>query len=180
MSKALGLIEFSSISQGIEVGDILLKAAFVEVEMLKHVCPGKFMIIISGDVEEVTEATEKVKDLNSKRLVETYVIANAHEALIEGLKKRPIINEYNAIGVMELTTIASSLVALDSALKSSSVKLVKVILGNGIGGKSYFIISGSVSSVEEGLKVASSIIDSKRIIHKVVIPSPSKLLLKNL
>lgn len=180
MKKALGILEFNSISKGFEVSDILLKSSFVEVEILRHICPGKFLTIISGDVEEVREALEKVNKDDDKKIVETNIISSAHEELLKGLKKRPLVLQYDAIGIMECSTVTSMLVALDAGLKASSVQLVKLVLGNGIAGKAYFIFTGSVSSVEEGIKASMKIIDSKRIIHQTVIPSPSELLLKNL
>ena len=37
-----------------------------------------------------------------------------------------------------------------------------------IGGKSYFVVTGSVSSVEEAINIAESIIEPKKIIHKTI------------
>lgn len=180
MNRSLGLMEFNSIARGIEVADIMLKASNVEVVTLKHICPGKFMIILCGDVEEVKEAIETSKDIVNKNIVASFVITNAHEDLINGLKKKSPIDRFDAIGVMETANVTSSLMSLDLALKSATVKLVKLVIGNGIGGKSYFILTGSVSSVEEAIKVAESIIEPKKIIHKTIIPSPSEILLDNL
>ncbi|WP_454053656.1 BMC domain-containing protein [Clostridium sp. Marseille-Q7071] len=180
MSKSLGLMEFNSIARGIEVADIMFKASNVEVVTLRHICPGKFMIILCGDVEEVKEAIETSKEIVNKNIVASFVIANAHEELINGLKKRPSIDNFDAVGVMETANVTSSLISLDLALKSASIKLVKLVIGNGIGGKSYFVVTGSVSSVEEAIKIAESMVEPKKIIHKTIIPSPSKILLENL
>ena len=81
---------------------------------------------------------------------------------------------------MEFSTVTSSIIALDVALKTSDVNLVRLVLGNGIAGRAYFIINGSVSSVEEGVKSAKDFLNSQKIIHSVVIPSPSELLLQSL
>ncbi|RXI39158.1 ethanolamine utilization protein [Clostridium tetani] len=180
MKKALALLEFNSISKGIETSDVLLKAAFVEVEILRQICPGKFLTIISGDVEEVKEAIDKAKSQDDKKLVESNIITSVHEDILKALKKRPIIKEFNAIGIIEFSTVTSALVALDRALKTSDIQLVKLVLGNGIAGKAYFIINGSVSSVEEGVKSAQNCVSSKRIVHSTVIPSPSEILLQNI
>ncbi|MGL4730289.1 MAG: BMC domain-containing protein [Clostridium sp.] len=179
MKKALGILEFSSISKGFEVSDILLKSSFVEVEILRHICPGKFLTVISGDVEEVKEAIGKINN-NDKKIVETNIIASVHEEVLMALKKRPLISKYQAIGIIEFSTVTSAFIAADIALKTSDVSLVKLVIGNGIAGKSYFIITGSVSSVEEGIKASINSVDSKRIIHNTVIPSPNELLLKNI
>lgn len=179
MKKALGILEFSSVAKGIEISDVLLKSSFVDVELLRHICPGKFLTIISGDVEEIKEAIEKA-DKSEKRLVESTIISGVHEQVLSGLKKRPLVTNFNAIGIMEFSTVTSSIIALDVALKTSDVNLVRLVLGNGIAGRAYFIINGSVSSVEEGVKSAKDFLNSQKIIHSVVIPSPSELLLQSL
>jgi len=180
MLKSLGIMEFSSIAKGIETGDKMLKAATVEILMLRHICPGKFMIILTGEIGDVTEAVNSVVAKDKEKIVESTVISNAHEDLISSFKKRAHFQCTEAIGVFETATVTSSIIALDLALKSASVRLIKVVLGNGIGGKSYFVISGSVSSVEEATKIAENSISSKRVIYKTIIPSPSKDIINNL
>lgn len=180
MLKSLGVIEFSSIAKGIEVADKMVKAATVEMLMLRHVCPGKFMVILCGEVEDVNEAVNTTLSYNREKIVESAVISNAHEDLISSLRKRVNINSFEAIGVFETSTITSTLIALDSALKSASVALVRVVLGNGIGGKSYFVITGAISNVEEAIKTAFISINPKKLIYKTVIPSPSVEIINNL
>lgn len=180
MLKSLGVIEFSSIAKGIEVADKMVKAATVEMLMLRHVCPGKFMVILCGEVEDVNEAVNTTLSYGREKIVESAVISNAHEDLISSLKKRVNINSFEAIGVFETSTITSTLIALDSALKSTSVALVRVVLGNGIGGKSYFVVTGTISNVEEAIKTAFISINPKKLIYKTVIPSPSVEIINNL
>jgi len=49
----------------------------------------------------------------------------------------------------------------------------------GIGGKSYFIMTGDVASVEEAVQVgAQKAIEKGFLVEKVVIPSPDKDLYK--
>lgn len=180
MLKSLGIMEFSSIAKGIETGDKMLKAATVEVLMLRHICPGKFMIVLTGEVGDITEAVNATISKDKEKIVESTVISNAHEDLISALKKRVPIKSTEAVGVFEAATVTSAIVALDLALKTALVSLVKVVLGNGIGGKSYFVISGSVSSVEEAIKIAENSINPKKLIYKTIIPSPSEDIINNL
>lgn len=180
MSRALGIIEFSSIARGIEVSDKMIKAATVEVLMLKHICHGKFMVILCGDVEDIKEAVEITVSCDNNKIIESVVITSAHEELMYSLKKRPIIRNFDAIGIFETSTVTSALVSLDSALKSAPIKLVKLVIGNGIGGKSYFVVTGSVSSIEEAVKIATNSVNSKMLVHKTIIPSPNLDIINNL
>lgn len=180
MVKSLGVVEFSSIAKGIETGDKMVKAATVDVLMLRHICPGKFMIILSGDIGDVNEAVNSIITNDKDKVIESTVISNAHEELISSLRKRAVFKITEAIGVFEAATVTSALIALDLALKKASVTLFKVVLGNGIGGKSYFVVTGAVSSVEEAIKTATKSINPKKLIYKTIIPSPSEDIINNL
>jgi len=179
MSKTLGIIEFSSISKGIECADKMIKSAVVEVLILRHICPGKFLVIFAGDTENIKEALKDAeKDMN--KIVETGIILNAHKDLIYSLSKRAKIDDIESIGIFETSTVTSALLSLDNALKKSDVKLVKLILGNGIGGKSYYVISGNISSVEEAVKASYNSINPKKLIYKTIIAHPDKDIINNI
>lgn len=180
MLKALGIIEFSSIARGIEAGDKMVKAALVEVVTLRHICPGKFMIILSGELEAVRESVDAIIEGDKGKVVESALISNPHVELTLSLRKSPRRGDIGAIGVFETSTVVSSLVALDLALKSASVSRVKLVIGNGIGGKSYFVVTGAVSSVEEAIKIAASSISPRKLVYSTVIPSPGEDIVNNL
>lgn len=50
MGKASGMVELSSIARGIETSDYMVKAAQVDLIRSSTVCPGKYMVIIAGDI----------------------------------------------------------------------------------------------------------------------------------
>ena len=51
--KSIGMIELNSIARGILVTDHIGKAANVKILRSHSVCPGKYIVIFSGDVEAV-------------------------------------------------------------------------------------------------------------------------------
>ena len=51
--EALGMVELNSISQGIFAADAILKAANVAIVKASAVCPGKYVVIITGSVADV-------------------------------------------------------------------------------------------------------------------------------
>ena len=53
MLKSIGMIELNSIARAVETADVMMKAAEVGLVFSKPVCPGKFIIMISGDVGAV-------------------------------------------------------------------------------------------------------------------------------
>ncbi len=180
MFRALGIIEFSSIAKGVEAADTMVKSSSVEVLTLKHICPGKFLVILCGDVEDVKIAVETTICSGKDKIVETAVISNAHTDLLLAFRKRIKTLKTDALGIFEVSTVTSALISLDLVLKSTKVNLFKLVIGNGIGGKSYYIVTGDVGSVKEAIKIASNSIDPKKIIYKTVIPFPNQEIINNL
>ena len=81
----------------------------------------------------------------------------------------------SSIGIIEFFTISESVKALDMILKGNTVETLKLILGSGIAGKSYFVITGDTSSVTE----AVNSIDKKiRYREKSLINNPDKNIIK--
>lgn len=181
MIKTLGMLEFRSIAKGIEIADVVLKAAEVELIECKTICPGKYMILISGEVGAVKEALDKAKDQSEEFLISSFLLPSVHEDIINVLKnKTRLLSPSEAIGIVETTNVTSGIFILDKALKSAQVKLFKLMLGMAIGGKSYFIIYGDVSSVNEAVKEALNASEKKKVVYSIVIPSPSKELINSL
>jgi len=178
MLEALGIVETSSIGKGIELSDLMVKSAQINIEFASPVCPGKYLIIVSGHVGEVEESIKVIKEKDGNILNAT-IIQNMHKELLNGLNKKYNYSTIEALGILELTSIASALKALDTALKTAYVRLVKLRI-NTIGGKCYFIITGDVSSVHESLEHGVRVINNKKILSKVVIPSPDKKTIERL
>ena len=44
---AIGLVEFTSIAQGIAAADAMAKTANVEILIAKSICPGKYIVTVS-------------------------------------------------------------------------------------------------------------------------------------
>ena len=153
MKKSIGALEFRSISKGIEVSNEVVKKAFVEVSYLKSICPGKFFLInsIHHDIINALKGKYSQKNIEDK-----------------------------AIGIMETGKVSSGILALDKTLKSSEVNLVKLQLAFGIGGKLVYIVSGDLSSVENGMREGQAILQEKDIINVSIIPFVHSEIAKNL
>ena len=61
MSKAIGMAEFSTVSAGITGADRMIKTAEVDVIESATVCPGKYIVIISGELSAVRAAVDASK-----------------------------------------------------------------------------------------------------------------------
>jgi len=72
--KAIAMIELNSIAKGVHVGDEMLKTADVELVMAQPICAGKYMVLVSGDVDSVERASEVGKETAGEFLVDDFVI----------------------------------------------------------------------------------------------------------
>ncbi len=56
MTQAIGILELTSIARGMELGDVMLKSANVQLLLCRTLCPGKFLLMLGGDVGAVQQA----------------------------------------------------------------------------------------------------------------------------
>ncbi len=175
MSKALGLLEFTSIAKGMEAADAMTKAADIRLEEAKTICPGKYLIIVSGDVAAVRASVEAGEEVGRQTIVDRLLIANIHDELLAGLSGSNDISQVSSVGVIEFFSVASAVIAADAAAKAADVKMIEVRLAMAIGGKSFIVMTGELSAVnaavDAGVMAAR---DAGMLIGKTVIPSPTK------
>jgi microcompartment protein CcmL/EutN len=177
MLHAIGLVEFQSIARGIDAADTMIKTSEVELLTAKPVCPGKYIVLISGDVSAVENAVEAGKRKGNECVVDDFIIPNVHESVIKAFSSATGVSELKALGVIETFSIASLIVAADTAVKAAEVELIEIRIGLGIGGKSYVTLTGDVgavkASINAGVKVVS---ENGLLVEKTVIPSPHESL----
>ncbi|MCK5094856.1 MAG: BMC domain-containing protein, partial [Spirochaetes bacterium] len=66
----LGVLEFNSIAVGIKAMDDMVKAAPVKIVEAKTICPGKFVVLITGEVAAVDASLSAGKDTGEGCLVD--------------------------------------------------------------------------------------------------------------
>lgn len=177
----IGFMELSSIAAGIEVADTMLKAANISLLFSHASCPGKYYVLINGQVSSVNDAVRHGEDIAGGFCVSSLVIPKVHPQVIMAVNMSGMPDKIAAIGVMEFFSVASSLIAADIAVKSAAVELIDIRLGTGIGGKSFVVLTGEVAAVASALETAvqSQICDGM-LVNKVVIANPRKELIASL
>lgn len=181
MVKTIGMIELNSIARGIETADTMLKAGEVELLLAKTVCPGKYLILITGNVGAVKSSVETGTELGGEYVVDTLVIPNVHPQVIPAISATNAFDGLKALGILEYFSIATAIVGADQAVKSADVQLIEIRLGIGIGGKAFVTLTGDVSAVKNAVEVGSNIgRENGMLVNKAVIPFPKKELLESL
>ena len=173
MLSAIGIVETSSIARGYEVADAVLKTADVKIVVNRTVCPGKYMVLVSGNVDAVNASIDAGVEIGGHSVVDHFIIPNIHPDVFPAINGSVNIPEIKALGVIEGFTVASIIEAADAAVKAAQVELVNIHLAMAIGGKGYVTLTGEVGAVEAAVDAGSAIIENKGLlVDKVVIPSP--------
>lgn len=179
MVQAIGLVEFQSIAKGIEAADTMIKASEVELLEAKPICPGKYIVLVAGDVSAVENSIEAGKAKGNELVVDDFVLPNVHESVIKAFGFSNDVTELEALGVIETFSVASLIVAADTAVKAAEVELIEIRIGMGIGGKSFVTLTGDVGSVKASIAAGSKLVSEKGLlVEKTVIPSPHRDLKK--
>lgn len=173
MSQAIGILELTSIAKGMELGDVMLKSANVSLLVSKTLCPGKFLLMIGGDVGAVQQAIAAGDSKAGEMLVDSIVLPNIHASILPAISGLNPVEQRQAVGVVETWSVAACISAADRAVKAANVTLVRVHMAFGIGGKCYMVVSGDISDVENAVTVASDSAGKKGLlVYRAVIPRP--------
>lgn len=179
--ETIGFLELNSIAKGIEAADAMLKAAEVSLISAKASCPGKYHVLVSGEVAAVQSSVDAGTEIAHGCVVDSLVIPRVHPQVIEAINMSTFPEEMNAVGIIEYFSVTASILGADAAAKAAEITLLEVRLGTGIGGKSFVTLTGDVAAVEAGVEAAAALAeDSGMLVNKVVIPSPDMELFKSL
>jgi microcompartment protein CcmL/EutN len=175
VGPCIGLLELGSVALGVEVADAVLWAAEVEMLFAAPVQPGKYVMLFTGSVEDVRSALRRGAELAGGDLVDQLLIPQVHEQVEIALRRRGgrINGQLDAVGVVETRTVAAAIVAADQALKTATVDLLDLRIANGLGGKSFFTLTGEVSDIRSSVTAGARTADERgQLARQVVIPRP--------
>lgn len=183
MGPCIGLLETCSVARGIEVADALLWQASVEVLCATPVHPGKYVVLVTGSVDDVRSALRRGEEVAGSDLVDRLHIPQVHPQVEQALRRRggKIDAPLDALGVVETTTVASAILAADQAVKTAVVDLVDLRIANGLGGKSFLVVVGNVADVRSSVAAGARGAQEKGLLaREVVIARPHQDLLRHL
>ncbi len=173
MLDSLGIVESKSIAAGAALADIMVKAAGVTLVKAGTICSGRYLIYVSGDRASVATAVNAA-EASGYRLLGSYTIGSISKEVVDALKRGLVVTANggnSVIGVVECRIASSGIVAADQAVKQADVQLARIVTGQGINGKSYFVITGDIASVKEAVAAVTESL-GKDLLEAVVIASP--------
>jgi len=175
VKKALAMVEYKTVSSGMMAADIMVKTAEVEIIEATTVCPGKYMVLISGILSAVRAAVDAATAKSPDMLIDSFVLGNPHESIFDALYGTSDIGNPDALGVIETFSSSAAIVAADIAAKTALVDLIELRLSRGMCGKSYLLLTGEIAAVQAAIdkaKMASG--ENGMFLDSAVIPHPDE------
>lgn len=169
IDPALALLEFSSIAAGILAGDAMVKKATLDIVRAGTVQPGRFLVLVGGQVAEVEEALRAGLEAAPDVLNDKIFLPGVHAEVVRALGGGRSIQKDDALGIVETVTVPAAIHAADKGIKGAQVNLMEIRLADGLGGKGIVLFTGLVSDVEAALDIADAALDPAQKVRGVVI-----------
>jgi len=171
MHVAIAAVETSSIAQGAVVGDAMMKTAEVSLIEACPLSPGKYWVLIGGDVATVRASYRVGVEIAADTLLDSLFLPQVHEGVIPALRGLVGGNDEDSLGVIETLSAASAIVAADRAAKAARVTVRELRLANGLGGKGFVYLTGNVSNVQAAVEAGRAEAREKGLlVRSVVVP----------
>ncbi|MDD5303667.1 MAG: BMC domain-containing protein, partial [Elusimicrobia bacterium] len=107
MKNAVGGVELSSMAKGFETTDAMLKAAPVEILLARTMCPGKYCVLVVGDVGNVRAAVEAGVAKAAEAHIDHFLIPNLDPAIFPAISAVNVPGKLQALGIVETFSIPS-------------------------------------------------------------------------
>jgi microcompartment protein CcmL/EutN len=156
MFKAIGVIELKSIPKGVEATDAALKSAGVEMVSAHPSCPGKYEIILTGSISNVTASVEHVLEKFEGHVIDSSIMGRIDEQVITALFGTQTGEKKGALGLIEAFSAAATVKAADIAVKTARVEIFDLRVSRGMGGKGVVLITGEVGDVTAAVEAGAN------------------------
>ncbi|MEY8332039.1 BMC domain-containing protein [Lachnospiraceae bacterium 47-T17] len=173
MGRALGMVEYKTVSTGVLAADLVLKTADVKIVEAQTVCPGKYIVVFEGDLSAVRASVDAAKTRYPEQLIDSFLLGNPHDGIFPAIYGTADIKNRNALGVLETFDAAAIFVAADEAAKTAEVDLIEIRVARGMCGKSYVFLTGEVAAVSAAIAKAEAAVSERGMyLDSSVIASP--------
>lgn len=175
----IGLIEVNSIAIGIKCLDEMAKKAPVSIVEAMTICPGKYIILITGDVAAVEESLKAGKEIADHHLIDELFLPTTHYQIYPAITGTSKVEQVDSLGIIETFSVASAIIASDKAAKTANITLIELRLATGLGGKAFVTMSGEISEVQAAVEAGAEIVSKEGLlVKKVIIPAPHNDIIK--
>jgi microcompartment protein CcmL/EutN len=168
LTAAIALLEFDSIAAGIEAGDAMVKRAALDVIRTGTVQPGRYLVLVGGQVGHIEEALDAAMRVGSAHVIDRMFLPDPHPQLAGAVTGVRQVGEGEALGVIETSSVAAVIRAADAGLKGADVTLREIFMADGLGGKGYLLFRGPLMEVQEAVELGAARIAPNLIGSRVI------------
>jgi microcompartment protein CcmL/EutN len=179
IQPALALLEFDSIAAGIVAGDAMVKRAPLDLIRAGTVQPGKYLVLIGGQVADLEEAIDSARSAEGSRMADLVFLPDVHPDVVAAVAGARTEGGGEALGVIETTTVAAIIRAADAGVKGARVTLRELRMADGLGGKGYLLFTGPVAEVEAAVSIGAGRVPGE-LVRETVIAQLHGEMLENL
>ena len=173
MLHAVGVLELKSIAKGVEAADAALKSAGVTLISAHPACPGKFEIVLTGAIADVSAAVDHVSERFGSTMVDSSVMGRIDERVIAALFGTQTAKREGSLGIIETFSAASAVKAADLAVKTARVEIFDLRVSRGMGGKGIVMVTGDVGDVTAAVEAGAAYAEEHGLFaNKSVIAAP--------
>ena len=155
MYKSIGVIELESVPKGVEAADAALKSAGIDMVSAHPSCPGKYEIVLTGSISNVTAAVDHVNAKFEGYVIDSSVMGRIDEQVITALFGTSTGEKSGSLGLIETFSAASAIKAADIAVKTARVAIYDLRVSRGLGGKGIVLLTGEVGDVSAAVSAGS-------------------------
>ena len=156
MYKSIGVIELKSVPKGVEAADAALKSAGIDMVSAHPSCPGKYEIILTGSISNVTAAVNHVTTRFEGYVIDSSVMGRIDEQVISALFGTQTGEREGSLGLIETFSAASAIKAADIAVKTARVAIYDLRVSRGMGGKGVVMLTGEVGDVTAAVEAGAN------------------------
>lgn len=175
MEYSVGVLELKSIARGVQAADDALKSAGISLISAQPICPGKFELIITGELAQVQASMDKIRSGYSTYLVDSVLLGRIDQSVVRALLGAQPESKKGAVGVIETYSVASGVLAADTAVKAANVSVLELRAARGVGGKAVAYFTGEIADVTAAVEAGSKYAKEQGLFAgNAVIGSPHK------
>jgi microcompartment protein CcmL/EutN len=128
MERAIATIELISVARGVLAADAMLKAADVRLYEAHPICPGKYLVVVGGQVGAVEESLRAGVRIGREAVSDHMILPNVTRTFSargdgHGAGKRPRDR------LVETMAAPCAIEGADAAAKAANISLLEIRLG---------------------------------------------------
>ena len=138
-------------------------------------CPGKYEIILTGSISNVTAAISHVKAKFEGHVIDTSIMGRIDESVITALFSTSEGEREGSLGIIETFSAASAVKAADIAVKTARVAIYDLRVSRGMGGKGVVLLTGEIGDVSAAVEAGAEYARGEGMLSATsVIAAPHK------